>query len=136
MYEKQAFPRLSESEAPRHSRAPISANPVLFLEKREDEFVILDGIRLPKLFCGVFSTKGEGEATALDAFLCSVRQPGESLAGRIEYVELRPFSVVEVENRLTRLRWPDKSHRGLPGQGLVDPTGCVALCQHPWEMHF
>lgn len=85
------------------------SDPALFLKNHEDELVILDEIhRLPELFQNLRSLidqgRRKGKRTGRFLVLGSasmdlLRQSGESLAGRIEYVELGPFSVVEVENR-------------------------------------
>lgn len=84
------------------------SDPVLFLKNHEDELVILDEIhRLPELFQTLRSLIDQGRRRGKrtgrflvlgSASIDLLRQSGESLAGRIEYVELGPFSVIEVEN--------------------------------------
>ncbi len=83
--------------------------PNLFLESLEDRLVILDEIhRAPELFQtlrGVIDRgrrKGKGVGRFLMLGSVSIdllRQSGESLAGRISYIHLGPFSVLEVEDR-------------------------------------
>lgn len=85
------------------------SEPNLFLEGLEDRLVILDEIhRTPELFQtlrGVIDRgrrKGKGVGRFLvlgSASMDLLRQSGESLAGRISYVHLGPFSVLEVEDR-------------------------------------
>ncbi len=89
-------------------RARLS-EPNLFLESLEDRLVILDEIhRTPELFQtlrGVIDRgrrKGKGVGRFLvlgSASIDLLRQSGESLAGRISYIQLGPFSVLEVEDR-------------------------------------
>ena len=81
------------------------AAPALFLRDYEDRLVILDEIhRTPELFQelrGIIDRgRREGRGTGRFLVLGSasmelLRQSGESLAGRIEYVELQPFDVLE-----------------------------------------
>jgi len=82
------------------------ADPVLFLRNYEDRLVILDEIhRVPELFQTLRGLIDEGRredrrngrflvlgSAAIDL----LRQSGESLAGRIEYVFLDPLDVLEV----------------------------------------
>ncbi|MFY9973396.1 MAG: ATP-binding protein [Chromatiaceae bacterium] len=85
------------------------SSPALFLENAEDRLVILDEIhRLPELFQtlrGVIDKgrrrqKGKGRFLILgSASLDLMRQSGESLAGRIAYLNLGPFSPLEIEDR-------------------------------------
>lgn len=88
----------------RADRAKI-ADPVLFLQQYEDRLVILDEIhRTPELFQELRSlidrARRRGRRTGHFLILGSasvdlLRQSGESLAGRIEYVNLNPFDVLE-----------------------------------------
>lgn len=89
--------------------------PVLFLEALQDRLVVLDEIhRIPELFQplrGIID-RGRRHGKGLGRFLILgsasidlLRQSGESLAGRISYLELTPFSTLEVEHdRATRER--------------------------------
>ena len=81
------------------------ADPALFLKPYEDRLVILDEIhRVPELFSElrglIDQGRRRGRRTGRFLILGSasidlLRQSGESLAGRIEYVELNPLSVFE-----------------------------------------
>lgn len=85
------------------------SEPNLFLESLEDRLVILDEIhRTPELFQTLRGAidrgrrKGRGVGRFLvlgSASIDLLRQSGESMAGRISYVHLGPFSVLEVEDR-------------------------------------
>ncbi len=82
------------------------ADPVLFLEQYTDRLVILDEIhRMPELFQalrGLIDTgRRTGHRTGRFLILGSaaidlLRQSGETLAGRIEYVDLGPLHLDEV----------------------------------------
>ncbi len=83
------------------------ADPLLFLKPYEDKLVILDEIhRTPEIFRilrGVIDQgRRAGKRTGRFLFLGSasidlLRQSGESLAGRIEYVDMGPLDVLEIE---------------------------------------
>lgn len=83
------------------------AEPVLYLDSVDDRLVILDEIhRAPELFGtlrGVIDRgrrRGEGVGRFLvlgSASLELLKQSGESLAGRITYLDLTPFTPLEVE---------------------------------------
>ena len=89
----------------RTDRAKL-ADPALFLKPYEDRLVILDEIhRVPELFSElrglIDQGKRRGRRTGRFLILGSasiglLRQSRESLAGRIEYVELNPLNVLEV----------------------------------------
>lgn len=82
------------------------ADPAAFLALHADELVILDEVhRMPALFeelRGIIDRgRREGRRTGRFLMLGSaaielLRQSGESLAGRIEYVELAPFTAIEM----------------------------------------
>lgn len=84
------------------------ADPALFLKQYEDRLVILDEIhRTPELFQTlrglIDAGRRKGPRTGRFLILGSasielLRQSGESLAGRIEYVDMGPFNVLEVAN--------------------------------------
>lgn len=90
------------------SRADRSklAEPALFLQRYEDRLVILDEIhRVPELFQElrglIDQGRRRGKRTGRFLILGSasidlLRQSGESLAGRIEYVEMDPLDILEV----------------------------------------
>ena len=81
------------------------ADPVLFLQRYADRLVIIDEVhRAPELFrelrglidAGRRSGKRNGRFLILgSASMDLLRQSSESLAGRIEYVALHPFDVLE-----------------------------------------
>jgi len=92
------------------------SNAKLFLEQYEDRLVVLDEIhRVPELFQtlrGVIDrgrTRGKGTGRFLilgSASIDLLRQSGESLAGRISYIDMQPFDVTEIgaeEGALNRL---------------------------------
>ncbi len=92
------------------------AEPVLFLREYEDHLVILDEIhRVPELFQSlrglIDQGRRRGNRTGRFLILGSasidlLRQSGESLAGRIDYVDMGPFIALEVngdDTALTRL---------------------------------
>lgn len=82
------------------------SDPRLFLERYEDRLVILDEIhRVPELFQdlrgiidrGRRKGKGTGRFLVLgSASIDLLRQSGESLAGRIAYVDMAPLDILEV----------------------------------------
>lgn len=92
-------------EAP-EDRAKLQ-DPVLFLRDYEDRLVILDEIhRVPEIFQTLRSLIDRGRRKGLRAgrFLILgsasmelLKQSGESLAGRIAYVELAPIDVLELD---------------------------------------
>ncbi|WP_045218293.1 ATP-binding protein [Desulfonatronum thioautotrophicum] len=77
------------------------AEPVLFLRRYEDRLVILDEIhRVPELFQSLrgIIDQGRNRGRRVGRFLLLgsasielLRQSGESLAGRIAYVDMGPF---------------------------------------------
>ncbi|MEZ4221844.1 MAG: ATP-binding protein [Polyangiaceae bacterium] len=90
-----------ESEADRNKLA----EPELYLRQHEDKLVILDEIqRTPQLFqtlrglidAGRRRGRGKGRFLVLgSASIDLLKQSGESLAGRIRYLELAPIDVAE-----------------------------------------
>ena len=89
----------------RDDREKLSS-PALFLRRYEDRLVVLDEIhRVPELFQtlrGVIDQgRRKGKRTGRFLILGSasidlLRQSGESLAGRVEYVDMQPLDVTEV----------------------------------------
>lgn len=81
------------------------SEPALFLAQYEDKLVILDEIhRTPELFQALRGTidKGRHKGKRTGRFLILgsasidlLRQSGESLAGRIEYVDMQPLDITE-----------------------------------------
>lgn len=82
-------------------------DPVLFLERYADRLVILDEIhRMPELFPLLrgLVDRGRREGRGVGRFLILgsasidlLQQSGESLAGRIAYVDMSPLTVREIE---------------------------------------
>ena len=91
----------------RADRAKLN-EPELFLRNYEDQLVILDEIhRVPELFPeirGIIDRgRRRGKKTGRFLILGSasidlLRQSGESLAGRIEYVDLEPINALEAQS--------------------------------------
>lgn len=89
------------------------AEPRLFLERYEDRLVILDEIhRVPELFqdlrgiidAGRRKGKGTGRFLMLgSASIDLLHQSGETLAGRIAYVDMGPLDILEVPARADAL---------------------------------
>ena len=100
-----------ESEA---DRAKL-AEPELYLAEHEDKLVILDEIqRTPQLFrtlrglidAGRRRGRGTGRFLVLgSASIDLLKQSGESLAGRIRYLELAPLDASEVGGKRLDARW-------------------------------
>lgn len=86
-------------------------DPALFLNQYEDRLVVLDEIhRTPEIFRSLrgIIDKGRRDGKGIGRFLILgsasidlLRQSGESLAGRIEYIDLHPFDVTEVSTEAT-----------------------------------
>jgi predicted AAA+ superfamily ATPase len=90
-------------------------DPERYLAEHEDELVILDEVhRLPELFQSLRGLidrgRRHGRRTGRFLLLGSasmdlLKQSGESLAGRIAYLELAPLDVLEVEDTQTDRLW-------------------------------
>ena len=84
------------------------ADPALFLNQYEDRLVVLDEIqRVPELFSALrgLIDKGRRHGRKTSRFLILgsaslelLKQSGESLAGRIAYIEMGPLDVLETVN--------------------------------------
>ncbi|MFK5921034.1 MAG: ATP-binding protein [Verrucomicrobiota bacterium] len=80
-------------------------NTVLFLTQNEDKLVILDEIhRMPEIFQTLRGLIDQGRRKGLrtgrflilgSASIDLLRQSGESLAGRIEYIDMVPLNILE-----------------------------------------
>ncbi|MBI3154020.1 MAG: ATP-binding protein [Burkholderiales bacterium] len=91
------------------------AEPELYLAQHEDALVVLDEIqRMPELFqtlrglvdAGRRSGQGNGRFLVLgSASIDLLRQSGESLAGRIRYLELAPLDAGEVGRERLDALW-------------------------------
>jgi uncharacterized protein len=87
-------------------RAKLS-NPVRYLADHESELVVLDEVhRVPELFQrlrgiidrGRRSGRANGRFLLLgSAAMDLLKQTGESLAGRVSYLELGPFDALEID---------------------------------------
>jgi predicted AAA+ superfamily ATPase len=90
-------------------------NPSRYLEDHESELVILDEVhRVPEIFQqlrGVIDRgrrrgKANGRLLLLgSAAMDLLKQSGESLAGRVSYLELGPFDVLEAGDAATDTLW-------------------------------
>ncbi len=115
------------------------ADPELYLADHEDELVILDEVhRLPNIFQplrGLIDRgRRRGKRTARFLLLGSasidlLQQSGETLAGRIAYVELAPFDVMEVARGQVDFLWV----RGGFPDSLLAPDDAVSL---RWRQDF
>lgn len=82
-------------------------DPVFFFNQYEDSLVILDEIhRMPELFQTLRGVIDEGRRNGKktgrflilgSASLDLLKQSGESLAGRIGYIDMAPFSALEIQ---------------------------------------
>ena len=103
-------------------------DPALYLRERDDRLVVLDEIhRAPEIFQELRGLIDEGRRRGKrigrflvlgSASMNLLRQSGESLAGRIEYVHLNPFDVLEVAQKQAEANklW---SRGGFPGSFLA-----------------
>jgi predicted AAA+ superfamily ATPase len=84
-------------------------NPVLFLSRNEDRLVVLDEIhRMPELFQTLRGLIDQGRRKGLrtgrflilgSASIDLLRQSGETLAGRIEYIDMTPLTILETTTK-------------------------------------
>ena len=91
------------------------ANPAAFLSAYEDRLVIMDEIhRVPDLFLTLRGLIDQGRARGKrvgrflllgSASLDLLRQSGESLAGRISYIDMTPLTVQEVAGHDAQSLW-------------------------------
>ncbi len=85
-------------------------DPELFFQSAKDQLVCIDEIQLkPELFPLIRSIVDESNANGQILILGSasrdlIRQSSETLAGRISYSELTPFTIHEVENSFDEIR--------------------------------
>jgi hypothetical protein len=114
-------------------------DPELYLADHEEKLVILDEVhRVPELFQSLrgLIDKGrrEGRRTRRFLFLGSasmdlLQQSGETLAGRIAYVELAPLDALEVDAADTEKLW---IRGGFPDSFLASDDGGSAR----WRQNF
>ena len=93
------------------------SEPVLFLENYEDKLVILDEIhRMPEIFSSLrgIIDRGRRRGKRVSRYLILgsaslelLRQSGQSLAGRVEFISLAPLSVLELDDsrKVRELLW-------------------------------
>jgi predicted AAA+ superfamily ATPase len=91
------------------------AQPELYLKAHQDKLVILDEVhRAPNLFPVlrglIDSARRDGRQAGLYLLLGSasldlLKQAGETLAGRISYLSLNPFNILEVELKQLQRLW-------------------------------
>ncbi len=102
------------------------ADPTLYLSGHEDDLVVLDEVqRAPELFAtlrglidqGRRHGKKSGRFLLLGSASVDLLQQSETLAGRISYIELTPFDVLEVRADMLRQLWV---RGGLPESFLAD----------------
>lgn len=110
------------------------SEPELYLGDRLDQLVILDEIhRVPKLFLAlrglIDKARRTGRRSGLYLLLGSaalemLKQSGETLAGRVSYVELNPFDILEVtkssDDAIVDRLW---SRGGFPESFLAEDDG-------------
>ncbi len=115
------------------------AQPELYLREHQDKLVILDEIhRAPNLFPVlrglIDSARRAGNNSSLYLLLGSasldlLKQAGETLAGRVAYLELNPFNSLEVENQQQETLW---TRGGFP-QSFLAATDARSL---RWRQDF
>lgn len=91
------------------------SDPNQYLEAHVDKLVILDEVhRIPGLFQSLRGSIDRGRERGFkagrflllgSASLALLKQTGESLAGRVAYVELSPFGLMEVDSRDMEKLW-------------------------------
>lgn len=128
----------------RADRAKL-ADPALFLSSYEDRLVILDEVyRVPDLFSelrGLIDRgRRRGKRTRRFLILGSasidlLKQSGESLAGRIEYVEMNPLNVLEaggdddsLNSLWVRGGFPDSFLAQNDNDSLMFRSGFILTC--------
>ena len=111
----------------------------LYLSGHEDKLVILDEVqRVPELFQTLRGLIDKGRRRAIragrflllgSASIDLLRQSGESLAGRIAYVELEPLNVLEVDGDAREKLW---IRGGFPDSFLAEGDQASAV----WRENF
>src|ERR1019366_4018704 len=115
------------------------ANPGKYLAAHEDELVILDEVhRVPELFqqlrCIIDRGQLHGKANGRFLLLGSsamalLKQSGQSLAGRISYLELGPFDALEIDPASVETLWV---RGGFPRSFLAESDDISLL----WRRNF
>lgn len=119
-------------------RAKLS-DAALYLSAHEDKLVILDEVqRMPELFQSLRGLIDKGRRRNLragrflllgSASIDLLKQSGESLAGRIAYVELGPLNVLEVDGDARERLW---IRGGFPDSFLAESNDASAA----WRENF
>lgn len=115
------------------------ADAELYLSGHEDKLVILDEVqRMPELFQTLRGLIDKGRRRGIksgrflllgSASIDLLKQSGESLAGRIAYVELEPFNVLEVDGDAHEKLWV---RGGFPDSFLAETDKASAI----WRENF
>jgi predicted AAA+ superfamily ATPase len=115
------------------------ADAALYLSGHEDKLAILDEVqRMPELFQTLRGLIDKGRRRNLragrflllgSASIDLLRQSGETLAGRIAYVELGPFNVLEVDGDARDRLW---IRGGFPDSFLADTDEATTI----WRENF
>ena len=115
------------------------ADAALYLSEHEDRLVILDEVqRMPELFQTLRGLIDRGRRRGIrsgrflllgSASIELLKQSGESLAGRIAYVELEPFDVLEVDRDVREKLW---IRGGFPESFLAPNDGASVI----WRENF
>jgi hypothetical protein len=107
----ESFPQSIYLDLERPSEARKLTDPELFFDHYKDRLICLDEIqRLPEIFTVLRSMIDERRRPGQFLILGSasgdlLRQSSESLAGRIAYLELAPFSIYEISDRPPSTLW-------------------------------
>lgn len=112
------------------------AQPELYLKAHQDKLVILDEVhRAPNLFPVlrglIDSARRDGRQAGLYLLLGSasldlLKQAGETLAGRISYLSLNPFNILEVESKQLQRLWV---RGGFPDSFLAKSDNLSVRCR-------
>lgn len=115
------------------------AEPELYLKQYEDRLVILDEVhQAPELFRNLRGLIDQGRQKGLrtgrflllgSASMDLLKQSGESLAGRIAYLEMRPIDGLEVK----RAKLDDLWLRGGFPDSFLEPNNRAS---HRWRLDF
>jgi len=117
-------------------RAKLAADPHFFLERHKDKCVVLDEVQqMPDIFRLLRGVIDQNRRPGRFVLLGSaspelLRQSSESLAGRIAYLELHPFSVNEIAGQSD---WRTHWFRGGFPQALLAPDDEQSL---RWRRNF
>lgn len=119
------------------------ADPVLYLSGHEDKLVILDEVqRMPELFQALRGMIDAGRRRNIragrflllgSASIDLIKQSGESLAGRIAYVELGPFDVLEVDGADRDRLW---ARGGFPDSFLAETDKASAIWRESFVRNY